>query len=300
MTNYFEFWQHTQKELAEIPLDISRKIIDYPLDTIQVEQVSFLSLLGERIYGYVLLPKSRGPHPVVIECLGYMNHIQEPWQFAHWAQVGCACLVIDNRGQGGLTKDSVPYQTVWHEEPLGRGFLSVEDWYQRRLYADHLRSVEVIRTFDEIDQDKVLLRGGSQRGGIVLMVNSLTPHPILATFADVPSHSSLAKRIKDGTGSYHIITRYLSGNPEAQEKVERVLPYYDTQHFVSKIKNPVYTSVGSADPICPMTEFFPTYHNLKTKKELLVYWNKGHGGGEAKQIRKEMSKIKQILHEVRV
>ena len=36
----------------------------------------------------------------MIDCLGYMNHIQEPWQFAHWTQIGCACFVIDNRGQG--------------------------------------------------------------------------------------------------------------------------------------------------------------------------------------------------------
>ncbi|MFZ4355417.1 acetylxylan esterase, partial [Enterococcus gallinarum] len=126
---------------------------------------------------------------------GYMNHIQEPWQFAHWTQIGCACFVIDNRGQGGLTKDRVPYQTIWHEAPMGRGFLDKEDWYQRRLFADHLRSVEVVRTFTEINQDQIILRGGSQGGGVVLMVNSLVDFPILATFADVPSHSCLENRV---------------------------------------------------------------------------------------------------------
>ena len=34
------------------------------------------------------------------------------------------------------------------------GFLDKEDWYQRRLFADHLRSVEVVRTFTEINQTK--------------------------------------------------------------------------------------------------------------------------------------------------
>ena len=45
---------------------------------------------------------------------------------------------------------------------MGRGFLNKEDWYQRRLFADHLRSIEVVRTFTEINQDQIILRGGSQ------------------------------------------------------------------------------------------------------------------------------------------
>lgn len=151
-----------QGRTSKIPLDIHRRVIDYPLENVQVEQVDFLSFLGERIFGYLLLPKTAGKQPIVIDCLGYMNHIQEPWQFAHWTQIGCACFVIDNRGQGGLTKDRVPYQTIWHEAPMGRGFLDKEDWYQRRLFADHLRSVEVVRTFTEINQDQIILRGGSQ------------------------------------------------------------------------------------------------------------------------------------------
>ena len=54
--------------------------------------------LGERIFGCYFLKRRK--QPIVIDCLGYMNHIQEPWQFAHWTQIGCACFVIDNRGQG--------------------------------------------------------------------------------------------------------------------------------------------------------------------------------------------------------
>lgn len=139
---------------------------------------------------------------------------------------------------------------------MGRGFLDKEDWYQRRLFADHLRSVEVVRTFTEINQDQIILRGGSQGGGVVLMVNSLVDFPILATFADVPSHSCLENRVAEGTGSYQIIHQYLQEHPQAHEKIAAVLPYFDSRHFVSQIKNPVFASVGSHDPICPMKDFF--------------------------------------------
>ena len=45
---------------SKIPLDIHRRVIDYPLENVQVEQVDFLSFLGERIFGYLLLPKTAG------------------------------------------------------------------------------------------------------------------------------------------------------------------------------------------------------------------------------------------------
>ena len=75
MNEYFEFWQKTKEELQKIPLDIHRRVIDYPLENVQVEQVDFLSFLGERIFGYLLLPKTAGEKPKVIECFWYINYI---------------------------------------------------------------------------------------------------------------------------------------------------------------------------------------------------------------------------------
>ena len=45
--------------------------------------------------------------------------------------------------------------------------------------------------------------------------------PILATFADVPSHSCLENRVAEGTGSYQIIHQYLQEHPQAHEKLPR-------------------------------------------------------------------------------
>ena len=79
--------------------------------------------------------------------------------------------------------------------------------------------------------------------------------PDFSYFADVPSHSCLENRVAEGTGSYQIIHQYLQEHPQAHEKIAAVLPYFDSRHFVSQIKNPVFASVGSHDPICPMKDF---------------------------------------------
>ena len=137
---------------------------------------------------------------------------------------------------------------------MGRGFLDKEDWYQRRLFADHLRSVEVVRTFTEINQDQIILRGGSQ-GWRSVNGEQFSRLPDFSYFCRCSKSFLFRNRVAEGTGSYQIIHQYLQEHPQAHEKIAAVLPYFDSRHFVSQIKNPVFASVGSHDPICPMKDF---------------------------------------------
>ncbi|KAF1297508.1 acetylxylan esterase [Enterococcus sp. JM4C] len=289
------FWAQTIAELNQIPSQFNREPRATSLANTVVYDISFQSLLNETIYGVLLVPVAEKPSPVVIDFLGYMNHIQEPEYFAHWLEIGCACLVIDNRDQGGKTLDSASYQTVTLDPPMGRGFLTSQDFYMRRVIADHLRAVTLCAQLPEIDSEKLFLHGGSQGGGLALIINALTEQTIQATFANVPSHSSIASRIDEGTGSYGIIHDYIQQHPEMEQQIKDALVPFDTLHLVESIQNPVYTSVGSADPICPMKNFFPTYHKLQAPKELIVYWNKGHDGGGRRQLEKEIRTLKELL-----
>ena len=148
---------------------------------------------------------------------------------------------------------------------MGRGFLDKEDWYQRRLFADHLRSVEVVRTFTEINQDQIILRGGSQGGGVVLMVNSLVDFPILATFADVPSHSCLENRVAEGTGSYQIIHQYLQEHPQAHEKLPRSFLILIVVTLFRKLKSSLCFCWESRSDMSD-ERFFPFLSSDKGKK----------------------------------
>lgn len=290
-----QFWQQVRTESQSIPLQLKKERLAPLLKDIDSYQISFQSLGNETIYGFLLLPQVTKPCPLVIEFLGYMNHLQEPFQFAHWPLIGCGCLVIDNRGQGGKTQDNVPYETTQHEMPFGRGILKQEDFYMKRLIADSLRTLEVAQALSEIDQDRIILRGGSQGGGIALWVNALAACPIFATFADVPSHSNILHRMAQKTGSYGVIQDYCIQHPALAPQVQEVMSYYDLQYVAQDITGPVFTSVGSKDPVCPMTDFFVSYKKILSPKQLTIYLNKGHGGGEAKQIRREMQQITKLL-----
>ncbi|KPG70484.1 acetylxylan esterase [Enterococcus sp. RIT-PI-f] len=289
------FWAQVQAELRDIPLAFKKERKVPLLNGIDCYQISFQSLGNETIYGFLLLPQTTKACPLVIEFLGYMNYLQEPFQFAHWPLIGCGCLVIDNRGQGGKTQDHVPYETTQHELPFGRGILEKEDFYMKRLIADSLRTLEVAQALTEVNQDRVILRGGSQGGGVALWVNALAASPIFATFADVPSHSNILNRMVQKTGSYSVVQDYCIQHPTQAAQIQDVMGYYDLQYVAHQITGPVFASVGSKDPICPMTDFFVSYKKILAPKQLMIYLNKGHGGGEAKQIRREMQQIKKLL-----
>ncbi|MGM0124769.1 cephalosporin-C deacetylase [Enterococcus sp. AZ194] len=292
-----QFWKKTLDELARTPSQFQRKKRPDVFPHAEVYDFSFQSLLEETIYGLLLIPKIAHPCPIIIDFLGYMNQIQSPDHYIGWLETGCAYLLIDNRGQGGKTMDTAPYETITLNAPIGKGFLASEDFYMRRIIADNLRAVTLVSQLPEIDSKKIFLRGGSQGGGLALIVNALTEQSIQATFANVPSHSTISKRIDEGTGSYGIIHDYIKQHPETDSQIKGALSVFDTVNLVESIQNPVYISVGSADPICPMTNFIPTYHKLHSPKEIIIYWNKGHEGGGQRQLKREMRKINELLKE---
>ncbi|MGX7132059.1 acetylxylan esterase [Enterococcus songbeiensis] len=289
------FWEETFDELRRLPLNL--EVI--PIKDPQIEKgkafsISFQSLYGEKIYGVLLVPDGQGKFPVVLDIIGYMTHIQKPSDFSHWLDCGCGCLVIDNRDQGGKTIDSVPYLTVNNLTPMGRGLLMAKDSYMRRIVADQIRLFDVIDELSQLDQNRIILHGNSQGGGLALLVNGICQRKILATFANVPSHSNIAQRITEGTGSYGVVKEYLNENPLNTKQVLTALKHFDTQYYAKNIHNPVYISVASDDPICPMKDFFVTYHQISSPKELTVFWGKGHEGGERRRLMEEMRIVKQI------
>lgn len=295
MNRYETFWSQTKQELAEIPLNYQQQL--YSQDTVcKIYQISYQSLYNEMIFGWLLLPEKKEQFPLIIDFIGYMNKIEDPKDFAHWLTIGCGCLVIDNRGQGGKTKDLVPYKTTTHKEPFGRGILDKQDFYFRRLLADSLRTVEIAQQLTGVDTTKIILHGTSQGGGVALLVNAWTDYPIYAAFANVPSHSNLLHRIAEGTGCYRVIHDYFAVYPADQQKIEETIRYFDLQYAVSRIHNPVFASVGSKDNVCPMRDFWVSYHKIQAPKRLTVYWNKGHEGGGDRQLFKELQLIATLLN----
>ncbi len=281
-----EYWLNEQKLSKELPLNLEIKKKEFPSLIASVYDVSYTSLFNETIYGWLIEPKNKKNYPLIVEYIGYMNHLDSPLQFMHWLSIGCGVLVTDSRGQGGRTKDTHPYQTFSESRLMACGFLDKEDFYLRRLYWDALRLLDVSQQLPFVDKENIFIHGTSQGGGIGLFANSFSPYPIKYGFYDVPSHSNLLNRMAQGTGSYEGIHDYLKENTTEYEQVEEILNYFDIKNFVEEITNPVLVSVGENDSICPKEDFLVSYQKIKTFKELTSYPEPGHGGGGLKHTEK--------------
>lgn len=294
--DFESFWEQTLDELKKIPLHITRESVAYPSAYFQVEKITFQSLYNETIVGWYILPKHRsGRIPCLIEYLGYLSRRGEPFQYAHWAQLGLAVLVFDVRGQGGDTADSAPYKAPTMNFPMGKGLLNKEDYYQRRVYCDSVREIEVACTLEEIDEQAIFLNGASQGGALVLAASALTTHPLPFVMADVPSSCDVEKRIQEETGSYQEITQFLRNYPDAETRVLKVQSYFDLKNFAENIQVPVFASVGGKDPVCPPLNFCALYNRLTCEKRLSVYPHNHHDGGGSSHMRKKMQLITTYL-----
>ena len=135
----------------------------------------------------------------------------------------------------------------------------------KRLVADSLRTLEVLQQIPEIDPQRIILRGGSQGGGIALLVNALTNVPILRRLPMCQATPILSigsnknRKLPGDSRVYRTIS-------ETRETIYQVMSYFDLKYFAHQITGPVYTSVGSADPICPMEDFFVSYKRFLDRK----------------------------------
>ena len=280
------YWEKEREVSNQLPLNLTMTQKEFPSQLATVYEISYESLYEERIYGWFIEPKNQTNYPLVIEYIGYMNHLVSPLQFMEWLSVGCGVLVTDSRGQGGKTLDSHPYNSYEGNSLMAKGFLERDDFYLRRLYWDALRLIDVAQELPLVDKKRVFIHGTSQGGGVGLFANSWTTHDIRYSFFDVPSHSDLKSRIAAGTGSYKEIHEYLLAHKDQEEQVHEVMSYFDVKDMVDQISNPVLASVGESDPICPKEDFYKAYDKLTGFKELDCYKEPGHGGGGLKHTEK--------------
>lgn len=295
--DFENFWQRTMMKLGNVSLDIELEEEDYPSNLLKVYALSCKSMLNETLRGWYMVPMFHeevvSEAPVIIEYPDYMTPIHEPIAYLHWITMGYAVIVLDVRGQGGKTYDHVPYETYSAAEPITRGLLSEGDYYQRRIFADALRTVEVSQ--DLHPNAPIILSGRGQGGLMALAAAALGKEKVSLVCADAPTGSHLFNQIQKEQGMYRYIADYLRQYPEHIEQVNAVQTYFDTMNLAEWITCPVYVSVGGKDQWSPSESFVATYERIQTEKEVFYFPFNGHEAGGEKYTRKKMDLIQTFL-----
>lgn len=274
------FWTDVLAETREKPLSGTRQAMATPLQGVAAYDVVYQGIDGTSIHGLYLVPEFMGKerYPCVVLYHGYTGSRGMPEHFAHYLLSGLAVFSIDIRGQGGATGDLAPLEGGKTRGWITRGITDPHKSYYKSYITDAIRAVDWVLEQPEIDPARVGVAGGSQGGGLALIVSAVGCRHSFAV-ADIPNLCYLDWAVFNTTGSLTEVADYIGRYPEQMEAALDTLSYFDNAVLADRIRIPVLVSVGMKDTVCPPEAVFAAYNRIESEKQIEIFPSHGHATG---------------------
>ncbi|WP_293888654.1 MULTISPECIES: acetylxylan esterase [unclassified Sphingobacterium] len=266
------FWTANKAQLASVQPDYQLMLIpeQSKLDY-EMYHVSMRSLDNELIMGYYAKPKKAGMHPVIVEYMGYGS---KPY-FPNQSWDGFAYFVLSIRGQA-LNEKSNHFGT-W----FTYGMDNKNTYYYRGAFMDVLRALDFVSSRDEIDGERIAVRGSSQGGALSVVAASLDTR-VKALAIGIPFLSDFQDYFKIAPWPKSDVDHYRAQHPEVSwKKVYQTLSYFDIKNLASRIRVPLVMGIGVQDNVCPPHINFAAYNQVKSEKSWMAFPQHGHSTGNA-------------------
>lgn len=293
--DFDDFWARTRAQAEAVPLAPVVEKVDYPMDAVEVYDVSYCGFDQTRIHGWLILPAFRRQerYACMVQYHGFGGSRGVPSDHMAFAMLGCAVLAIDCREQGGITGNCAHYSdSGLFTNVNSKGVLDKDEYYYRAVYMDCVKALDFLETIPKIDPERLFVRGTSQGGALGMAVSGLDARPKLA-LVNVPSNSNIEYRIEHRHGSFTSVNDYLRAYPDNLERVYETLSYFDTMNLADRIQAKVFASVGLADPVCPALCYYATYNRIRSEKQICVYPFNEHDGARATHVEREIRFIRE-------
>jgi cephalosporin-C deacetylase len=271
--DFAKFWEDTIAISKNEPLNEEIINIDYIVKEIEVKKVYYNGFGGAKICGYYLLPKSIGPHPVILFFHGYGDNKMDINYYLKWVFMGYAIMAIDIRGQIGESVDNkiYPSPSIWGY--MTKGIFSKEDYYYRGVYIDCIRAIDFLASRKEIDIKRLCVTGVSQGGGLTLASAALDPRPKIA-IAEIPYLCHFRRAVEWAEEvkniAYLEFTSIIRYYPEREEEMFDTLSYFDNLNLCTWIKAKIVITCAMKDIVCPPSTIFAVYNHIKSQKQIEV------------------------------
>lgn len=278
--NFEAFWNETLDIAGKKPLNDRRVLVDQVGPYMEAFHVTYEGYDETPIHGWFARPtfkeaRDKGPLPCIVHFHGYSGSKGYPGDYAFWQMMGYAVFTVDVRGQNGETGNLLPQSLGMSKGWISQGLLDPAQSYYRAISVDAWKAVEWASQQPEIDQNRIIVCGGSQGGGLALMCAALSEKPAIA-IADIPNMCHMDYGIYHSTGSLTEAAAFVQARPETLETVLNTLSYFDLLHFTDRITCPVLMSASLKDTVCSPETIFSVYNRIQSTKELVVFPFNGH------------------------
>jgi cephalosporin-C deacetylase-like acetyl esterase len=241
-----KFWKHTLSELAAIPMDVQLTLIPEQSDQhSDAYKVSLATLNGRRFYGWYWKPRKPGRYPVRLELPSSGIYKRTAAQVPH-GLTSCGMWIAVHGLPVELDFDTRPDDpAAWNYWTHGIEKPETSMW--RTIYASMVRAVDFLSSRPEVDGDRIMAAGGSQGGGLTMVLAGLDDRIAFAA----PAHSGLCRldwtvQHKPGFWPFDM-SKKPAGQTEGQ--FLHTLRYFDAANFTADIRCPVFAEVSLLDTV---------------------------------------------------
>jgi cephalosporin-C deacetylase-like acetyl esterase len=244
--DFKQFWKDTLAELAKIPMDAKVTPVPEQSDaTAEAFRVSLATLGGRRVWCWYWKPRKPGRYPVQFQLPSSGVY---PFQANHAPHGGDLCgmwMAIH-----GLPVDFDPQKppqdpTAWNYWTHGISSPKTSMW--RTIYASMVRGLDFLCSREEVDAKRIMVAGGSQGGGLSMVLAGLDRRVAMAA----PAHSGLARldwTVLHAPGFWPF---GMGAKPPGQstEQFLATLSYFDAANFTPDIACPLVAEVSLLDTV---------------------------------------------------
>lgn len=272
------YWAAALADLDETGLDYTLTLSDFKAPGVLCYDLWFTGVRGAKIHCRFLRPEHiEGKIPGVAVFHGYMHHAGEWFERLPYAYAGAACIVMEARGQGGLSEDvyTGAGPTLFGHVVRGVRDEDPQKLYYRDLYLDVVKTVRILMSMDFVDPTRIATTGKSQGGALSLAAAALVPevklcapmYPFLCDFKRVID-MDLNKNAYEGF--YYYFKKCDPTHAHEKEFFER-LGYIDIQNLTPRIRASVLWQTGLMDDLCPPSAQFAAYNKITSEKTIKLY-----------------------------
>lgn len=271
------FWNATNAELAKLPLDTKMTLLpERSSAKTNVYHVNCQGYGGSRIYGILCIPKAAGrKYPAVLQVPGAGIRAYGP--DLELADQGVIVLTIGIHGISVILDPSV-YTDLSNGGLKGYFTYNMDDrdkYYYKRVYANTIRSNDLIFSLPEFDGQTLAVSGGSQGGALSIITASLDKR-VKYLAAMYPALCDLPGYAANRAGGWPHMLSPNNVDNTSNPKVINTLAYYDVVNFAKGVNIEGYYTWGFNDETCPPTSFYAAYNSIQAPKQASIFHDTGH------------------------
>ena len=295
--DFAAFWERAKAENAKIPMDPRvERAEQWCTDKVDVYYVRLQSFRKDNyVYGYVSVPKSKGPHPAVLYVPGAGVAKTKP--STYMAEKGVITMTLGIHGIP-LDMPDENYDILKNGALYNYQFVNLDNrdqYYYKRVFMGCIRAIDYLFTRPEFDGERLMVSGGSQGGGLSIVTTALDPR-VKYFVCFYPALCDHMGYLYDRAGGWpHMFDRTRAYFRTA----ERILNsrYYDAANFARLIRVPGFFSWGYNDLSCPITSMYSAYNVVTAPKELVLELRNGHRRSERQNRRADAWMLRQFFGE---